>query len=139
MTDPYSALGVARDAESDHIKSAYRRLARQYHPDVNPDNPEAEEKFKEISQAYAVLSDPEKRSRYDQSGSIDETGGFGDFGQHVDLSDLFDAFFGGIAGSHRARRMSGRDGEDLRSQITISLHDVLNGAEEKIRYKLMAR
>ena len=139
MTDPYSALGVSRDAESDQIKSAYRRLARQYHPDVNPDNPEAEEKFKEISQAYAVLSDPEKRSNYDQFGSIDESGGFGDFGQRVDLSDLFDAFFGGMTGSQRVRRMSGRDGEDLRSQITISLHDVLTGVKEKIRYKLMAR
>ena len=71
--DLYEVLGVARGASAEEIKSAYRRLARQHHPDVNPNEPEAEEKFKEIGYAYNVLSDPEKRARYDQFGVVDET------------------------------------------------------------------
>lgn len=138
VIDPYTVLGVARDASADDIRSAYRRLARKYHPDVNPDNPEAEEKFKEASQAYAVLSDEEKRARYDQTGSVDEVPNQ-DFFQNVDFSDLFGSFFGGFGTSQRASRASGWDGEDLRAEVTVSLVDVLEDTERQIQYKRMAK
>ena len=137
VTDPYAVLGVSRDASADEIRSAYRHLARQYHPDVNPDDPTAEEKFKEVSQAYAVLSDEEKRARYDQTGSVDEVP-MGDFFQNVDFSDLFEAFMGGFGGA-RSNRTAGRNGEDLRSEVTLSLLDVLTGVKSPIKYKRMAR
>ncbi|RYG35929.1 J domain-containing protein, partial [bacterium] len=112
--DPYEVLGVARDASADDIKSAYRRLARQHHPDVNPDNPGAEEKFKEIGQAYAILSDPEKKQRFDQYGATDDQGGMpggapGDF--FGGIGDLFDMFMGGNAAGGQTRRRAGRDGD----------------------------
>lgn len=130
-SDPYAVLGVARDASADEIKTAYRRLARQYHPDVNPDNPEAEEKFKEVGQAYALLSDPERRQRFDQYGVTEEGGGMpgnpGDFfGGGGGIGDLFDMFMGGAAQGN-TRRRAGRDGDDIRADIAISLKDVLSG------------
>ncbi|CAN5506879.1 molecular chaperone DnaJ [soil metagenome] len=138
--DPYEILGVARDASADDIKSAYRRLARQHHPDVNPDNPAAEEKFKEIGQAYAILSDPEKRQRFDQYGVTEDGGGmpggaqgdfFGGFG------DLFDMFMGGAA-QGGTRRRAGRDGDDVRADVAISLKDVLSGKEVDVEVKRLA-
>jgi molecular chaperone DnaJ len=137
LKDPYATLGVSRDASADEIRSAYRRLARQYHPDVNPDNPEAEEKFKEASAAYAVLSDDEKRARFDQTGSLDDVPNQ-DFFQNVDFSDLFEAFMG-FGSSARASRAAGRNGEDLRAEVTVSLMDVLTGVERPISYRRMAR
>lgn len=136
MTDPYAVLGVQRDASQDDIRAAYRRLARQYHPDVNPDNPEAEEKFKEASQAYSVLSDEEKRARFDQTGSLDDAVGSGGY-QNVDFSDLFEAFMGGFGGQRQ--RSVGRHGEDLRADVTLDLIDVLNETERDISFKKMAR
>jgi molecular chaperone DnaJ len=87
--DLYAVLGVSRDATPDELKKAYRRIARELHPDVNPD-PETQERFKEVTAAYEILSDPEKRQRYD--AGPDAFGGFGSFG------DIFEAFFGGVGG-----------------------------------------
>lgn len=134
-SDPYQVLGVSRGASDEEIKSAYRRLARKYHPDVNQDAG-AEDKFKEIGQAYAVLSDPEKRARYDQFGVLDDSqsgfftgGGFG---------DLFEMFFGGM-GAQSRRRSSVRDGQDVREDIPITLREVLDGFEREIEYSRPAR
>lgn len=137
VTDPYAVLGVSRDAGPDEIRTAYRRLARQYHPDVNPDNPEAEEKFKEASQAYAILSDEEKRARFDQTGSVEDVPG--ENFQNVDFSDLFEQFFGGFGVSSRASRSAGRNGEDLRTEVRLDLMDVLTGVERPVTYRRMAK
>ena len=113
-------LGVSRDASEEEIKKAYRRLARRYHPDVNKDDPEAEAKFKEISEAYKVLSDPKARAQYDRfghaafdgaggqgAGGFDPFGDFGGFGGFGGFDDIFDMFFGGAGeaagGARRAR------------------------------------
>src|SRR5262249_30469446 len=94
-TDYYAVLGVGRDANAEEIKKAYRRLARELHPDVNPD-PVTQERFKEITQAYEVLSDPEKRQMHDLGGDpFAPAGGAGGFGAGFPFSDIMDAFFGG--------------------------------------------
>jgi len=137
VTDPYAVLGVSRDATPETIKSAYRKLARQYHPDVNPDNPDAEEKFKEVSEAYSILSDSDKRARFDQFGTVDDqAGGFNpnDFFADGGFGDIFEAFFGnGAAG--RSRRGGVQDGEDVRADTTITLKDVLTGVDRPIKYR----
>ncbi len=138
MRDPYEVLGVAKDATADDIKSAFRRLARQHHPDVNPDNPQAEETFKEIGNAYAILSDPEKKARFDQFGAVEEQPG--GFYQGGSFSDLFDMFFGGggggFSGGGDPRRA---DGEDVRADIEIGLAEVVAGAEREVRYRRYVR
>jgi|688.fasta_scaffold17134_10 molecular chaperone DnaJ len=137
--DPYAVLGLSKSASADDIKSAFRKLARQYHPDVNPNNPEAEEKFKEVQQAYEILSDPDKRARFDQYGITDDQqgGGAGDFfgGGGGGFGDLFEAFFGQAGGGQQQRRRMGRDGEDVRLDIAITLEDVLRGIEKTVKYK----
>lgn len=137
MKDLYEILGVSRTASPDEIKTAYRKLARELHPDVNPGNAEAEERFKEVSQAYAILSDEQKRAQYDRFGTTDsQAGGMpGDFFQGS-INDLFEMFFGAAGGGQRS---SGRDGEDVRVDLHITLKEVLTGAQREVHYRRMAR
>ncbi|MDR3691292.1 MAG: molecular chaperone DnaJ [Fimbriimonas sp.] len=129
--DPYEVLGVSRTADSDEIKSAYRRMARRYHPDVNPNDPSAEEKFKEVGAAYSILSDPTKRARFDQTGSTDDAPTDPFFGGG-NISDLFDVFFGAAGGGGGGRRRMGRDGEDIRVDLELTLRDVINGIHTEV-------
>jgi molecular chaperone DnaJ len=138
--DYYEVLGVSKGASEDELKKAYRSLAKKYHPDMNPDNKEAEEKFKEVSEAYGVLSDAEKRARYDQYGfaGVDPNfgagggdGGFGGF----DFGDIFSSFFGGGMGGGRASRESMRQrGEDVRVRVTLSFTEAAFGVKKTISY-----
>jgi len=128
--DYYSVLGVGRGAGDAELKKAYRTLARQHHPDKNPGDARAEERFKEISEAYAVLSDPDKRAHYDRFGTAPGAGGSpGDVGFGTIIEDLFEGFFGG-GGSRRTRA---RRGEDLQYRLEISLEDAARGLETKLQ------
>ena len=144
--DYYEVLGVSKGATDDEIKKAYRKLAKQYHPDLNPGDKAAEAKFKEVNEAYEILSDKEKRAKYDQFGhaGVDPNfgagGGFGggftgaDFGD-FDLGDLFGSFFGGGfgGGSGSGRARSGpMKGDNLRSSVTISFEEAAFGCEKEI-------
>lgn len=137
--DPYEVLGVAKDASPSEIKSAYHRLARQHHPDVNNGDREAEERFKEVNEAYQILVDPQRRERYDRFGTADEVPSGGDFFQGGGFGDLFDMFFGGATQSAGRRRSRGRDGEDVRAEIRLELRDVLEATRHKVRYRRAAR
>lgn len=142
--DFYSTLGVAREASQDDVKKAYRKLAMKYHPDRNPDNKEAEAKFKEINQAYEILGDEQKRRKYDQFGHTEQGfgGGSGFHSSNVNVDDILkgfsDAFgFGDIFGQGHANRRVGpepRQGHDLRHTVTISLKDAFLGAKRDIAY-----
>ena len=142
--DYYEVLGVSRDAEAAELKKSYRRIAFENHPDRNPDDPAAEERFKEATEAYAVLSDPEKRRAYDRFGfeGVGAAGGpagFGDFGDLGSFTDLFNDLFGDLFGGGRTRRRSGRGqrGADLRYNLEIALSDVLEGMEASIQIPKM--
>ncbi len=146
--DYYEVLGVSRDAGEDELKKAYRKLALQYHPDRNPDDPEAEERFKEASEAYAILSDPEKRRSYDRFGfaGVGTDGGgarayggdFGDLGGFADVfNDLFGDLFGGAPRGGARRRGRGQRGADLRYNLEIGLEDVLHGLESQLKLPKM--
>ncbi len=138
--DYYEILGVTKTATEVEIKSAYRKLAIQHHPDKNPNDHTAEEKFKEAAEAYAVLSDTNKRAAYDRFGHSDANGqGFGGFdGQGFsNIEDIFDLFgfgdmFGG-GGRSGGRRSSAQRGADLRYDLEISLEEAAHGKEEKLR------
>ncbi len=135
--DPYEILGISQDADADEIKKAYRRLARQLHPDVNPD-PETQERFKEVSRAYEVLSDPEKRRMYDLGGDPFGGGGAGGFGQGQGFSftDIMDAFFGGNAGAAsagRGPRSRMRRGQDALIRIEIELAEAAFGVTRELK------
>ncbi len=143
--DYYEVLGVSKDASAEEIKKAYRQKAMQYHPDKNPGNKEAEDKFKEAAEAYEVLRDPEKKQRYDQFGHAGMGGaaGGGGFGGFADIEDIFSAFgdifggFGGFSGS-RSYGSSGRRvarGSDLRVKVKLNLEEIANGTEKKIKVK----
>lgn len=130
----YDVLGVSKTASQDELKKAYRKLARQYHPDTNPGDKEAEERFKEIQGAYDVLSDPDKRKQYDAFGAADGRSGFPgggnagfDFG---DISDLFGGF-GDIFNRGQTRQRAGR-GADLQAEVSLSFDDSLRGVETQI-------
>lgn len=141
----YSLLGIARDADQNEIKKAYRKLAMEYHPDRNPDNTEAEEKFKKLSEAYAVLSDPQKRAEYDRFGKTGMRGGAGGFGGFSggfsgDPFDIFREVFGGgfgdifgMGGSQG--RSSKRRGADLQLRLKLSLEEIATGVKKKIKLK----
>ncbi len=146
--DYYDVLGVSKDAPQEQIKQAYRKLAMKYHPDMNKDNPkEAEEKFKEVSEAYEVLADPEKKARYDQFGlegvqSTFRTGGFdwSDFTHYQDISDIFGDFGGAFGGSIFEQvfgSMGGRrrtlEGRSLRYDIEVPLQDIVTGVDKDVR------
>jgi len=138
LEDLYQILGVARDASQAEIKKVYRQLVRQYHPDTNKDNPEAEEKFKKINAAHDVLSDPEKRARYDQFGNADGQNPFGGFeggfgGGFGDIfGDLFEQVFGGGMGGRRADPNAPRRGTDLEMGVSVTLLEAANGATHNL-------
>lgn len=140
--DYYEVLGVSKSASADEIKKAYRKLAIQYHPDKNPDNPEAEDKFKEAAEAYEVLSNAEKKARYDQFGhqGLGGNGGFGGGGMNMEdifsqFGDIFGgggfgSFFGGGGGGRRTKK-----GTNLRVKLKLNLQEIANGVEKKIKVK----
>ena len=154
--DYYEVLGVAKTASADEIKKAYRKKAIQYHPDRNPGDKTAEEKFKEAAEAYEVLSNPDKRSRYDQfgfagvDGAAGGAGGFGGFGggQGMSMADIFSMFgdifgghggFGGFGGGFGGGNAQPRQrkfrGSDLRVKVKLSLKDISTGVEKKFKLK----
>jgi len=135
--DYYEVLGVTREATEVEIKSAYRKLAMQYHPDRNPNNPDAEEKFKECSEAYAILADGEKRAAYDRFGHAGIGGGAGGFdpSNFQDLSDIFGDFFGFsdlFGGGRGGRRSRAQRGADLREDINLEFEEAVFGTEKNV-------
>lgn len=144
--DYYEVLGVDKNADEEALKKAYRQLAKKYHPDVNPGNKEAEAKFKEASEAYAVLSDPEKRRQYDQFGhaAFDGSGGAGGFGgfdfSGADFSDIFGDIFGDFFGGARSRggsRSNGpMKGANLRTSVRITFEEAVFGVEKELELNL---
>ncbi|MBQ5885196.1 MAG: molecular chaperone DnaJ [Clostridia bacterium] len=145
--DFYEVLGVDRSASDDELKKAYRKAAKKYHPDLNPGDKEAEARFKEVNEAYEILSDQEKRSRYDQFGhaGVDPNysaggyggggfgGGFGGFGDFGDIGDIFSSFFGGGFGGGRANPNAPRRGGDVTTSVTISFEEAAKGCTKKVK------
>ena len=137
--DYYEVLGIERSADDAAIKKAYRQMAKKYHPDMNPGNKEAEEKFKEVNEAYSVLSDPQKRSRYDQFGSEEPSAGggsgfggfegFGGFGGFGGFDDIFNMFTGGATSQRRNVPMQG---DDIRMSITLTFEEAAKGCTKEI-------
>lgn len=149
--DYYEVLGIDRGADDSTIKKAYRKLAKQYHPDVNPGDAEAEKKFKEASEAYAILSDPEKRQQYDQfghaafeqgGGGAGGFGGFGGFDFGGDMGDIFGDIFGDLFGGGRSSRGGGsayrgpQKGANLRAVVNISFEEAVFGCEKFLELNL---
>ncbi len=142
--DYYEVLGIPKGASEDEIKKAYRAMAKKYHPDLNPNDKEAEAKFKEVGEAYEVLSDPDKKARYDQYGhaGVDPNfgagGGFGGFGGGFDVGDIFSSFFGGGFGGFGGFGGQSRNpnapqrGSDIQSNITISFDEAAKGCKKAV-------
>ena len=141
--DYYEVLGVSKGASDDEIKKAYRKTAKKYHPDLNPDNKEAEAKFKECNEAYEVLSDPQKKARYDQFGfaGVDPNygagqgdyggGGFG-FDGDIDLGDIFSSFFGGGFGGGGRNPNAPQRGRDIQSSVSLTFEEAAKGCKKTI-------
>ena len=138
--DYYEVLGLKKGASEDEIKKAFRKLAMKYHPDKNPGDTQAEEKFKEINEAYAILSDPDKKDKYDRFGhaGVDPNagfggaGGFGGFGGFEDIFDMFGGF-GGFGGGQTRRRNGPRKGNDIQKSMTIDFEEAAFGTKKEIR------
>ena len=140
--DFYDVLGVSKNASPEELKSAYRKLAVKYHPDKNPGDKASEDKFKEASEAYGILSDKEKKQNYDnfghaafEGGGGRQSGGFGGFGG-ADFSDIFEDFFGdfGGGGRSRGRRNTSNKGSDLRYDLSITLEEAYEGKKQDIKF-----
>ena len=147
--DYYEVLGINKSASDDEIKKAYRKLAKKYHPDLNPGNKEAEQNFKEINEAYDVLSDKSKKARYDQFGHAGTEPGYGGsgysggysyyggspFGDDIDLGDIFSSFFGGFGGGRtRQNSNSPRRGSDVECELKITFLEAAKGCTKNISY-----
>lgn len=139
--DYYEVLGVQKGASDDEIKKAYRKGAKQYHPDLHPGDKVAEEKFKEVNEAYEVLSDKEKRARYDQFGhaGVDPNfgGGGSPFGQDMDIGDIFNSFFGGFGGFGGSRRNPNapQRGDDIDTRVVITFEEAAKGCKKTVTYQ----
>lgn len=142
--DYYEVLGVNKGASDDEIKKAYRQAAKKYHPDLHPGDKEAEEKFKEVNEAYEVLSDKEKKARYDQFGhaGVDPNYGAGGagspFGQDIDFGDIFSSFFGGFGGRRSANPNAPRRGSDIETQLYISFEEAAKGCKKTVQYQAVS-
>jgi chaperone protein DnaJ len=150
--DYYEVLGVSRNATQEEMKKAYRKMAIKYHPDKNPDNKEAEEKFKEAAEAFSVLSDENKRARYDQFGhagvgtSDAGSSGFGGFGGGMSMDDIFSQFgdlfgghFGGFGGFGRSQGRRTNRGGDIRVKVRLNLQEIAYGADKKLKINKQVR
>lgn len=143
--DYYEVLGVQKGASDDEIKKAFRKQAKKYHPDLNPGDKEAEAKFKEVNEAYEVLSNKEKRQRYDRFGfaGVDPNygagsaayGGGNPFGQDIDINDIFNSFFGGFGGRNTRNQNAPRRGSDVEASVTISFEEAAKGCKKEVVYQ----
>ena len=143
--DYYEVLGLQKSASADEIKRAYRQLAKKYHPDMNPGDSDAEQKFKEVNEAYAILSDADKKAKYDQYGfaGVDPNMGGGGFGggfggMDFDISDIFGSFFGGMGGGQQRRNGPVR-GDDIHLRMTVSFEEAAFGCKKDISFSRVAR
>lgn len=144
--DYYEVLGVTKETSEDEIKKAFKKKAREFHPDLHPDDPECEEKFKEVNEAYEVLSDPEKKQRYDQFGhaGVDPNYGggadMGGFGGFADMGDILENIFGGFGfggGSSRSSANAPKRGSDLQQSVSISFMEACSGKKQEIKVNRM--
>ena len=145
--DYYEVLEVQKDASDDELKKAFRKQAKKYHPDLHPNDKEAEAKFKEVNEAYEVLSDKEKRARYDRFGfaGVDPNygagsaayGGGNPFSQDIDLNDIFNSFFGGFGGGGSRNKNAPRKGSDVEVSLTISFEEAAKGCKKDLQYEIV--